>query len=96
METKFKCGLNFGWGSVELPVFYYWIHTYVGMSGLNSGDNFIGIIRPRITIRLYRNLNVGAEEWVYFTDRYTPAGNYHAERTEQKLYLMLNVGNFKL
>jgi hypothetical protein len=96
METKFKCGLNFGWGCVEIPLYYYWINTYVGLSGLNRGENYIGIIRPRITVRLYHNLNLGAEEMVYLTDRFTSIGDFHADRTEQRVYLMLNVGNFKL
>ena len=96
IETKFKCGLNFGWGCIEIPIYYYWINTYVGLSGLNRGENYIGIMRPRITVRLYHNLNLGAEEMIYLTDRFTPIGDFHADRTEQRAYLMLNVGNFKL
>ncbi len=92
-ETKLECGLNLGWGSLQFIGNYYWIYTYVG----EAGNNFIGIIRPRITIRLYHNLNIGAEELLYMTDRYTSDnGNFHVARTEQRIYLMGNVGNFKL
>jgi hypothetical protein len=93
METKLETGLNLAWGSIQLNGYYYWIQTYVGL----KGNNFIGLIRPRMTIRIYRNLNVGFEQLAYISDRYTlNLGNYHGVRTEQKIYLMLNVGNFKL
>jgi hypothetical protein len=102
MEAKFDCGINFGWGSIEIPVNYYWINTFYGLGPLkngtfpNTGENYIGIIKPRITVRLYHNLNIGAEQQIYTTNRYTPIGDFHAIRTEQRVYLMGNVGNFKL
>jgi len=93
LQTKIESGLNLSWASIQLIAYYFWIHTYVGA----TGNNFIGILRPRITVRLYRNLNIGFEQMVYYSDRYTAAfGNFHVVRTEQRIYLMLNVGNFKL
>jgi len=93
METKLETGLNLAWGSIQLNGYYYWIQTYVGL----KGNNFIGLLRPRMTIRIFRNLNAGFEELAYISDRYTSTlGNFHGVRTEQKVYLMLNVGNFKL
>ena len=93
METKLETGLNLDWASVQLNGYYYWLSTYVGA----SGNNFIGIIRPRITIKLIKNLNLGFEQLLYLTDRYTAnSGNFHAARTEQRIYLMFNAGNFKL
>jgi hypothetical protein len=93
METKLESGLNLGWGSIQFIGYYYWIHTYVG----GAGNNYIAVIRPRITIRLIKYLNIGFEQLVYYTDRYTrDFGNFHAVRTEQRAYLMLNVGNFRL
>lgn len=93
METKGECGLNLGWGSVQLIGYYFWIHTYFGA----PGDNYIGILKPRITIRLIKNLNIGAEQLVYYSIRNTSDfGNFRGVRTEQKIYLMINAGNFKL
>jgi hypothetical protein len=93
MESKLECGLNLGWGSLQLNGYYYWLHTYVGP----KGNNFIGIVKPRITVRLIRNLNIGFEQLIYYADRFLPRiGNFHSVRTEQRAYLMLNVGNFKL
>jgi len=93
METKLETGLNLAWGSIQLNGYYYWIQTYVD----SKENNFIGLLRPRMTIRIFRNLNAGFEELAYISDRYTSTlGNFHGVRTEQKVYLMLNVGNFKL
>lgn len=92
-ETKLESGLNLDWGSAQFIGYYYWIHTYVGA----AGNNYIAIIRPRITIRLIKYLNIGFEQLVYYTDRYTrDFGNFHDVRTEQRIYLMQNVGNFRL
>jgi hypothetical protein len=91
--TKLESGLNLGWGNLQFIGYYYWIHTYVGA----AGNNFIAIIKPRITFRLIKKLNIGFEQLVYYTDRYTrDFGNFHGVRTEQRIYLMLNAGNFKL
>ena len=93
METKLETGLNLDWASVQLNGYYYWLYTYIGA----AGNNFIGILRPRITVKLIKNLNIGFEELAYLTDRYTSDfGNFHTIRTEQRIYLMLNAGNFKL
>jgi len=93
METKLESGINLGWASVQINGNYYWLSTYVGA----AGNNFIGIIRPRITVKLIKDLNIGFEELLYTTNGYTSNyGDFHAARTEQRMYLMLNVGNFKL
>ena len=93
MEGKLDCGFNPGWGSFQFISYFYWIHTYVGL----AGDNYIVIIKPRITIRLMKNVNIGFEHLIYYNDRYTrDLGNYFSVRTEQRIYLMINVGNFKL
>jgi hypothetical protein len=93
LETKLETGLNLGWGSIQVNGYFYWIHSYVGP----SGDNYIGIFRPRITVRLIGNLNIGFEQLVYYSTRNTADfGNFRGVRTEQKIYLMFNAGNFKL
>jgi hypothetical protein len=88
METKLESGLELGWGSIEVDGNYYWLHTYKG----EAGNNFIGIVKPRITLRIINNLNLGAEQMMYTSDRHTDhIGNYYAFRSEQRLYLMLKL-----
>jgi hypothetical protein len=93
MVSKIECGINLGWGSIQFIGYYFWINTYVGV----AGNNYIGMIKPRITIRILKNLNIGFEQSVFYLDRYTrDLGSFHSVRTEQRIYLMINVGNFKL
>jgi hypothetical protein len=61
------------------------IHTFNGL----PGNNFISILKPRITVRLYKDLSIGFEHYIYFNDRYLrdyPA--IHLVRTEQKIFLL--------
>jgi hypothetical protein len=93
MGAKLESGINLGWGAMEIIAYYFWIDTYVG----KTGSNYIGIYRPRITIKLYKDMNVGFEELIYTTDKYMNSfGNLHAARTEQRVYLMYNLGNFNV
>jgi len=45
-------------------------------------------LRPRIDVRVYKNLSIGFEHFQYYDDRYLK--NYPAvfsDRTEQKIFL---------
>jgi hypothetical protein len=99
METKFECGLNLDWGSIQLIGYYWWLQTIDSPKQVYApgGDNYICLLKPRISIRLYENLSIGFEQLAYFSDRFTrDLGNFHVVRTEQKIYLTYNLGNFKL
>jgi hypothetical protein len=86
MEGKIESTLNIGKHATASLVYYYFlIHTYVGQ----SGNNYIGILKPRITVRLYKSVNVGFEHFIYSSDRYVedlPAT--HSIKTEQKIFVM--------
>jgi hypothetical protein len=74
------------WASVGLMGFYYWIHTYNG----TPGNSLVGILKPRLTIRLHKNLSIGMEHHIYYNDRYlNGVANLHLVRTEQKIFLQL-------
>jgi hypothetical protein len=92
-ETKLECTLNLGsWIGFTLKGDYFWFHTYVG----DVEDHFIGILKPSIGLRLFKNLSIGIEHLVYYSDRYTnDYGNYHQVRTEQRINLTLYFENFK-
>jgi hypothetical protein len=87
LEAKFESTINIGkWATASMIYYYFFIHTYVGL----PGNNFIGILKPRITLRLYKDLSIGFEHYVYYNDRrlrgYQPI---HSARTEQKIFLSL-------
>ncbi|HEV8514210.1 MAG TPA: hypothetical protein VGQ59_13100, partial [Cyclobacteriaceae bacterium] len=86
LEGKVESTINIGkFATASLVYYYYLIHTYVGV----PGNNFISILKPRVTVRLYKSVNLGFEHFIYSSDRYTlnlPAT--HSIKTEQKVFLM--------
>jgi hypothetical protein len=87
LQAKFESTLNIGkYADVSL-IYYNWlIRTYEG----DPGTNFIQILKPRITVKLNKNLRIGFENFFYINDQYlrnSPA--LHSLRTEQKIFLML-------
>lgn len=74
------------WASIGFTGFYYWIHTYNGL----PGNSLVGIFRPTVTIKLFKNLSIGFEHHIYQNDRFLNGKpNLHLTRTEQKLFLQL-------
>jgi hypothetical protein len=88
-ESKFECTLNLG-SRIRFTFVgsYFWFHTYVG----SPGDNYIGVLKPSIGLRLFNNLSVGVEHLVYYSDRFTRNyGDFHQVRTEQRVNLTLSI-----
>ena len=87
LEAKFESTLNLGKvASLSMVYYFYVIRTYIGL----PGNNFIGILKPKLTVCLYKDLSIGFEHFVYYNDRYLrdyPA--IHSIRTEQKIFLSL-------
>ena len=84
---NFESTINFGRSAtITMAAYYYYIHSYIGL----KENNFIGILKPRGTIRLYKSLSIGFEEAVYYNHVHSPGlPVVHLNRTEQKLFLML-------
>ncbi len=87
LEGKFESTLNIGnFATASLIYYYYMIHTYVGA----AGNNFVSILKPRITVRLFKELSIGIEHFTYFNDRYlTDHPAIHLNQTEEKIFLLL-------
>jgi len=87
LEGKIETTFNLGeYATASVVYYYYFIHTYVGLPGNNS----IGILKPRITVRLYKNLSLGVEHYVYYNERYLKDyPRLITARTEQKIFLLL-------
>ncbi len=92
-ETKLESTLQLGsWVNVVFIGYYFWMHTYVGA----PGDHYVGLIKPRIELKLFSNLSIGFEHQVYYSDRYTrDYGDYHKVLTEQRVFLSFLFENFK-
>jgi hypothetical protein len=87
LQGKFECTFNLSkYGTASMQYYFYMISTYVGM----TGNNFVHILKPRITIRIYKMLNLGFENFLYYNNQYLrdyPA--IHSVRTEQKIFLLI-------
>jgi hypothetical protein len=74
------------WASIGFQGFYYWIHTYDGI----PGNSLVGLFKPSVNLKIFKNLSIGFEHLIYQNDRYLKGmQNLHLTRTEQKVYLQL-------
>ena len=87
LQGKFESTLALGnTATASIIANYYWFHTYVG----EAGNNFIAIVRPRVTVALFSDVNIGFEEMLYHSDRYSPDFDaIHTMHTEQRIFLQL-------
>ena len=87
LESKFETTMNLGkYATATLRYYFYWMRTYVG----KNGNNFVHIIKPRITVNIYKFLSIGCEAQLYYNDLYQrgmPA--VHSIQTEQKIFLLI-------
>jgi hypothetical protein len=89
LESNFNIG---GWVSLTFIGYYWWFHTYIG----ESGNSYIGLIKPRITFNFWENVSIGFEHQVYYGDRYpTDFPEAHSVRTEQKIFVQIFLEQFK-
>lgn len=86
-QTKVETTLSLGkYASAALVYNHFWLSTMVGLEGKNS----IGIFRPRVTLRLVKNLSLGYEHFGYATNR--TLEKFLPQRsviTDQKIFLQL-------
>ena len=62
------------------------IHTYDGL----PGNSIIGILKPRVTVKLFKNTSIGMEHHIYYNNRFVNnIPDLHLVRTEQKLFLQI-------
>ncbi|MFC6998831.1 DUF3943 domain-containing protein [Rufibacter roseus] len=65
---------------------HFWLDTFEGIEGSNS----VGIVRPKATVRLFKNVSLGYEHFGYTTNR--TLVNYPRQRstiTDQKIFLQI-------
>jgi hypothetical protein len=84
-QAKVEETINIGeWGRLGLIGFAYWIKTYNGL----PGNSLVGILKPNIGLRLFRNLSLGLEHHIYYNRRkLDDVPILDLTRTEQKLFL---------
>ena len=96
-EVKLEANYNFNkWVGVAFIGYYWWMHSFSGIEGNVAGNSYIGLIKPRITIKLFDNFSLGFEHLIYYSDRYPrDFASVHSVRTEQRLFVQLFLEEFK-
>ncbi|MFC5272258.1 DUF3943 domain-containing protein [Adhaeribacter terreus] len=87
ISGKIETTLSLGkYATAALVYNHFWLRTFEGLEGTNS----IGIIRPRITLNLFKNLSLGYEHFGYSTNRkLQDFANQQATITDQKIFLQI-------
>ncbi|WP_114784180.1 DUF3943 domain-containing protein [Botryobacter ruber] len=87
LQAKIESTLSLGkYASAAFVYYHFWLDTFEGLEGNNS----IGILRPRVTVRLLKNLSLGYEHFGYSTNRrLQDYPDQHSIITEQKIFLQL-------
>jgi hypothetical protein len=86
LETKFETTINFGkYATASLYYYFYVLRTYIGTSGTNN----VHILKPRVTVRLFKQLSIGCEYQLYYDNLYQRnLPSLHSIQTEQRVFLL--------
>jgi hypothetical protein len=77
--------------SATLLSYYYWISTYVGP----SGNNYMGIIKPRFEFHLFSIVGIGFEDEIIYENLYLrDFPGVSKVYTQQRLFLTLYLADF--
>jgi hypothetical protein len=98
LEGKIESSLILGkFFTASLVYYYYYMHTYNNLVTKDygptisdiPGHNIISIFKPNITLHIYKDLSIGYEHYIYFSNRYDrDYPPLHTVNTEEKIFLL--------
>jgi hypothetical protein len=95
-EGKVESSLNLGkYATITLLYYYYYLHSFNNTGKDESpngtlGNNVINIIKPKITVQLFKDVSIGIEHSIYVNDHYQQSyPSLHTVQTEQKVFLYI-------
>lgn len=65
-NMKFESVFDFGWGDALVNYNLYYMHTVIGA----ASNEYIGLLRPRLRVRIYKGIGVGTEYVFYHREGY--------------------------
>jgi len=81
---KSESFLRFSFGSLYLGYSFWWIHTWDGA----PGDEYIGMLAPKLRIRVYKKWFVGLEYLLYHrVGKYDDLEDRDYKNNEQRLFI---------
>lgn len=92
-QGKFETTLNLGNRlTLRFNAYYYYVRALVE----SVGNNYIGILEPNVSLRLFKNLRLGFQHSIYLSDRYSAKLDTIRERhTQQRVFLLYFFENEK-
>jgi hypothetical protein len=92
INLKFESSLNLHWGKFLVDYSLFYLHTIIG----EKSNEFVGILKPKVEVKLYNDLFVGAEYLFYHREgKYTDYPDISLRNNEQKIFLAYNFQNLK-
>jgi len=83
-NMQFESFLELKWGYALIDYKLYFMHTIVGA----SSNEYVGILKPKIQVNVYKNISVGAEYIFYHREGYyQDYPDIHTRNNEQKLFV---------
>lgn len=91
MQTTLESSFDFkNIFTLTLLGYFYWIRTYAG----TKEDSYISLLKPSISVTLYKNIRVGFEHLLYINNRYYPDKSHvNLSHTEQKVFVLIYFDN---
>ncbi|MBL7129304.1 MAG: DUF3943 domain-containing protein [Ignavibacteria bacterium] len=84
LSGKFDGMLNIGRARLYIGYLLYWLHTLHGI----DGDDYLGIIKPRLQVRIFDNFSIGLEYLLYHrTGKYKRYPHVDIQNNEQRLFI---------
>jgi hypothetical protein len=92
LEAILEASVNLGgWANISASYFLYGVHVYVG----EPGNYIVGIFRPRIAVKVFKDVYLGFEFLQYGKDGYlTNLPDIHERNNEQRIFISVSGGYF--
>ncbi len=75
-EGKIETSLEIGtFANITIPYYYFFIHAFNNTGKDESpngtlGNNYINMLKPRVSVRVYKDLSIGLEHNIYLNSHY--------------------------
>jgi hypothetical protein len=92
-EAKLETSIIIGnLATLGVNYYYFMLHAInsVGVDepgAISLGNNLLGILQPKVTFHLYKNLNIGGEYYLYAQTHINDGYSISTHTTEQELFI---------
>ena len=92
LNLKFESSINLDWGFFLVDYSIFYLHTIIGA----KSDEYVGILKPKVEVKLYKDISIGAEYLFYHREGfYKDYPDINLRNNEQKIFLSYRFQNLK-